>query len=139
VKIVPLATLCKNRLLIFYTSVNSLLESGRRSLRGVVFITCLQRFGPVNHPQTHGGPKQALQRGKGRKMMASMIMLISCEIWMEQNARVYCDTFSTASNVITRIKEEAEASTVGGARGSLLLKLQWLVLGNCSNNLILID
>jgi hypothetical protein len=70
-----------------------------------------------------------------------MIMLISCKIWMERNARVYCDRFSTEYSVITRIKEEVETCTVGMARGggSILLRVQWLVLGNCSKNLISIN
>jgi hypothetical protein len=61
--------------------------------------------------------------------MASMIMLISCKIWMERNARVYCDKFSTGYSVITRIKEEAETCTIGvaGGGGSILLRVQWLL------------
>jgi hypothetical protein len=45
VKIIPFSTLCKNRWLIFSTSVGSPRESGRRC---VVFITWLWSFGLVN-------------------------------------------------------------------------------------------
>jgi hypothetical protein len=51
--------------------------------------------------------KIALGRGTYRKALASMIMLISWEIWKERNAHIFCHNQSTVAMIIAKIKEEA--------------------------------
>jgi hypothetical protein len=76
--------ICKPALQI--TSVDSLLQIGRKSFRGVAFITYLRLLGHqtiIDDWWTKG----ALDTGKERKAMTSNIMLVFWKIWKECNAR----------------------------------------------------
>lgn len=48
-----------------------------------------------------------LDRGASMKDPASLLMLVSWELWNERNARVFRNTAASATIVTARIKEEA--------------------------------
>ena len=50
------------------------------------------------------------------KVLASLMMLISWEIWTERNARVFRDTIIPSMVLICKIKEEVSLWTVAGAK-----------------------
>ena len=56
------------------------------------------------------------KRGASRKVMASLAMLVSWEIWLERNARVFRNNSSTATRLIDKIKEEAAMWGRAGAK-----------------------
>jgi hypothetical protein len=62
--------------------------------------------------------KIALERRNDRKALTSMIMLISWEIWKERNACIFHHHQSTVAMVIVKIKEEARAWCLAGAKFS---------------------
>ena len=47
------------------------------------------------------------KRAPNRKAMASLAMLVSWEIWLERNARVFRNKSSTSIMLIEKIKNEA--------------------------------
>ena len=57
----------------------------------------------------------ALQKGKERKAMASMLMLVSWELWKERNARVFRHVHSPSFVVLNKIKDEARSWSLAGA------------------------
>jgi hypothetical protein len=57
-----------------------------------------------------------LTHNGSRKSMASLLMLVSCEIWNERNARTFKNTGTMPTIVFARIKLEAENWVVAGAR-----------------------
>jgi hypothetical protein len=58
------------------------------------------------------------KRCHGRKALASLAMLISWEIWNKRNVHVYRNNASTASMLVSRIKEHfVERRGEGGAKG----------------------
>jgi hypothetical protein len=60
--------------------------------------------------------------GVCRKSIASLMMLISWEIWNERNARVFRKVSSMPSSVVVRIKNEANLWSIAGAKklGSIM-------------------
>jgi hypothetical protein len=62
------------------------------------------------------GPNWLYKRAKERKVVASLTMLISWEVWKERNARVFLDTSSNANMIITRIMDEANARCLTGTK-----------------------
>ena len=56
------------------------------------------------------------KRGDSRKAMASLIMLVSWEIWKERNGRVFRNESSTAIMIISKIKEEVIMWGFAGAK-----------------------
>lgn len=60
--------------------------------------------------------KTILDRGPPRKALASMLMLVSWELWNERNARVFRNVATTVTMVTARIKEEARIWAIAGAR-----------------------
>jgi hypothetical protein len=59
--------------------------------------------------------KLALDKGKERKAMASMIMLVSWKVWKEHNARVIRHHYSTVATLVCKIKEESRVWSLAGA------------------------
>jgi hypothetical protein len=51
-----------------------------------------------------------------KKAMASLVMLISWEIWKERNAQIFRDTYTTSSYIIIKIKEEVALWSLAGAK-----------------------
>ena len=60
--------------------------------------------------------KVTLDHGVARKAMSTLIMLISWEIWKERNARVFRHVAAPANVIIAKIKEEARAWCLAGAK-----------------------
>jgi hypothetical protein len=58
----------------------------------------------------------ALGRGQHRKALASLLMLISWEVWKERNARVFRHHISATNVIIAKIKDEARAWCLAGAK-----------------------
>ena len=58
----------------------------------------------------------ARHHGIATKAMPSIIMLISWEIWKERNARVFRHVASPTFIVVSRIKDEARAWVLAGAK-----------------------
>jgi hypothetical protein len=56
------------------------------------------------------------KQGPSKKAMASLVMLISWEIWKERNARIFRDTYMTSSYIIIKIKEEVALWSLAGAK-----------------------
>jgi predicted negative regulator of RcsB-dependent stress response len=56
------------------------------------------------------------KKGALVKAMASLVMLISWEIWNERNARVFRQHFSTSTMITNRIKEAARVWCLAGAK-----------------------
>jgi hypothetical protein len=54
------------------------------------------------------------KRGQGRKALASLAMLVSWEIWIERNAQIYNNKFSTANMLIAKIKDEVALWSLAG-------------------------
>ena len=59
-----------------------------------------------------------------RKVLASVMMLVSWEIWKERNARIFRNAATPTTIIVTRIKEEAHMWTLAGAKhlSSLMLR-----------------
>jgi hypothetical protein len=56
------------------------------------------------------------KKGPSRKALASLVMLVSWEIWKERNARVFRNTYSTATMLLEKIKGEVALWSIAGAR-----------------------
>lgn len=54
--------------------------------------------------------------GKRRKSLGSLIMLVSWELWLERNARVFRNFSSLPSVVVAKIKGEAALWSLAGAK-----------------------
>jgi hypothetical protein len=53
---------------------------------------------------------------QSKKAMASLGMLVSWEIWKEENAHIFQNTASTSNVVINKIKEEVALWSLAGAK-----------------------
>jgi hypothetical protein len=53
---------------------------------------------------------------QSKKAMASLGMLVSWEIWKEENVRIFQNTASTSNVVINKIKEEVALWSLAGAK-----------------------
>ena len=62
--------------------------------------------------------------GDHRKATASLMMLVSWEIWKERNARIFCNTDVATSIVVSKIKEEAHLWALAGAKHLSLKKVK---------------
>ena len=60
--------------------------------------------------------KLALDHGVARKAMSSLLMLISWKVLNERNARVFRNVVSSVAIVVSRIKKEARAWCLAGAK-----------------------
>jgi hypothetical protein len=56
------------------------------------------------------------KQGPSKKAMASLVMLISCEIWKERNVQVFRVTYTTSSYIVIKIKEEVALWSLAGAK-----------------------
>ena len=56
------------------------------------------------------------KRGASRKAMASLVMLVSWEIWKERNARVFRNISTTSNMLLAKIKSEAVMWCYAGAK-----------------------
>ena len=56
-----------------------------------------------------------------RKALASVMMLVSWEIWKERNARIFRNMAAPTTIVVSRIKEEARLWALAGAKHLSLL------------------
>jgi hypothetical protein len=56
------------------------------------------------------------KQGPSKKAMASLIILISWEIWKERNAWVFPNTYTTSSFIVVKIKEELALWSLAGAK-----------------------
>jgi hypothetical protein len=68
---------------------------------------------------------EAIQKqGPSKKAMASLVMLISCEIWKERNVQVFRVTYTTSSYIVIKIKEEVALWSLAGAKAlsSIMLR-----------------
>ena len=54
--------------------------------------------------------------GHIKKATASVMMLVSWEIWKERNARIFSNTAAPTTVVVARIKEEAQLWALAGAK-----------------------
>jgi hypothetical protein len=56
------------------------------------------------------------KEGPSKKAMASLVMLISWEIWKERNTRVFRNTYTTSRFIIIKIKEEIALWSLTGTK-----------------------
>jgi hypothetical protein len=56
------------------------------------------------------------KRGANRKALTSLAMLVSWEIWLERNARVFQNRSATASMILQKIKDEMGLWSHAGAK-----------------------
>jgi hypothetical protein len=73
-----------------YTSCNR----DHESLSHLLFLEGGNFLHPVNNVHAH----------PGRNVMAALVMLVSWKIWSEYNARVFKNSRTMATTVLTRIK-----------------------------------
>ena len=65
----------------------------------------------------HWWAEIALARSPNGKGMASLLMLISWELWKERNARVFRNTSTPSMIIVDRILDEASLWVSAGAKG----------------------
>jgi hypothetical protein len=86
------------------------------------------------------------KQGPSKKVMASLVMLISWEIW-KVNARIFQNSSSTANMVFEKIKEEIALWSLAGAKAvsnvmpreyALCFGLDWCQVYACKTSLKLL-
>uniref|UniRef100_A0A3B6FNS0 Uncharacterized protein n=1 Tax=Triticum aestivum TaxID=4565 RepID=A0A3B6FNS0_WHEAT len=55
-------------------------------------------------------------RSESPKALASLMMLISWEIWSERNARIFRNTAAPSAALVSKIKEELSLWALAGAK-----------------------
>ena len=65
----------------------------------------------------HWWSEIALARSPNVKGMASLLMLISWELWKERNARVFRNVSAPTMILVEKIMDEATMWTLAGAKG----------------------
>ena len=61
------------------------------------------------------------KRGPHRKALASLAMLVSWEIWLERNARVFQNKFTASVMLLQKIKSEVVMWSTAGAKALCIL------------------
>ena len=65
----------------------------------------------------HWWTEIVLTRSPNRKGMASLLMLISWELWKERNARVFRNVSAPLMILVEKIMDEAALWALAGAKG----------------------
>jgi hypothetical protein len=64
------------------------------------------------------------KQGQSKKAMASLVMLISWEVWKDRNAHIFRINVFTSTTLVDKIKEEVALWSLAGAKAVSTVILQ---------------